>query len=782
MRRPLHVAVVCVFASIANLLPLASAHAQTCTTSGNDVTCTNTGTAGNNTVVNAVANNGGNATITNSGTVGAFSSLQTFANGASGNGNASITNSGTIGPQGVVESFANGNGNASITNTGSVGAQGIIQTFANGNGNATITTSGTVGDFSIIQTFANGNGNATITAFGTIGADAIIQTFANGNGNATITAFGTIGSDAIIQTFANGNGNATIATAGTIGSDSIIQTFANGNGNASITSSATIGPNAIVQTFANGNGNATIATAGTIGPNAIVQTFANGNGNASVTNSGTIGANAIVQTFANGNGAASIINSGLIGGGISTVKATASTGNATIVNSGIILAAVSAESTAGTASLSNHAGSLIVGSISLSGPTKTLEFVGGNFVYTLQSMAGVQVNAHGAPFVVSGNTVAVLDPTGFALEDRSVMNFTGGVSSMLQDRFNGMAIAGVGVASAMPMSFAPQTAASDRIGAGHDAFAGLPSLSMSYASDDSKVRNARAMYTKAPIAAAPVNDITVWTSGFGGERHQSSFDLIQRARDDAFGGAIGVDRWFTPDWRFGLFAGGGSSRLRTDFNVQNVDSDYGFGGAYGRYDRHVYYVDFALFGGGISSKSTRQVANNLVGFETALASYNGWFISPDVTAGYRVFTNWGTITPKARVRYVGGTLDGYTETGSAQGLSVGSRNLSDAEERLGVELASTKPAAFGWGTLTVRSEVDAVGLQRLGDNTINAVLLAQNIAFTTPGRARAFGGAASGTVDWRPKSNVSLYLSAEGMVMDDHSSSVVGKGGVRVGF
>ena len=134
------------------------------------------------------------------------------------------------------------------------------------------------------------------------------------------------------------------------------------------------------------------------------------------------------------------------------------------------------------------------------------------------------------------------------------------------------------------------------------------------------------------------------------------------------------------------------------------------------------------------------------------------------------------------MRYVGGTLDGYTETGSAQGLTVGARNLSDVEERLGVEVSSTKPAGWAPGTLKVTAEFDAVGLQRLGDDNINAVLLAQNVAFTTPGKAQAYGGAASAIFEWRPMGNVSLYVSGEGMLMDDRSYSVVGKGGVRVGF
>jgi uncharacterized protein with beta-barrel porin domain len=794
-KRSLHLLVLCAsLASIAGPLAMTPAQAQVqCTSSSSSDICTNTGSTGNNgPVANIQVSVGvGTASLDNSGTMGnnnGNTNIQTFV--GAGDGTATLTNSGSMG---------NNNTNASI------------ETFVNGNGTATLTNSGTMGNNNTnasIEAFVNGNGTATLTNFGTMGNNnnfANVEAFVGGNGTATITNLGSIGNNATtdtnIQTFVQGNGTATLTNLGSMGNngtnDTNIQAFVQGNGTATLTNLGSMGNGASgfinIETSVQGNGTATLTNAGMMangftGTGMVIEAFVGGNGTATLINAGTMatggtGTSRFIEALVTGNGTATIINGGTMGNGVDTTVLARVTGSGTasIINSGIIGGAVTVFATTGTADLTNTAGSLIVGSITLTAPTKILEFVGGNYVYTLTSMAGVQVNAHGAPFVVSGNTVAVLDPTGFALADRSVMNFTGGVSSMLQDRFGGMSTAGAGVGSAMPANFAPETAASDRINAAHDAFAGMPSLSMSYASDDSKA-NAQAMYTKAPLAAVPVNDITVWSSGFGGEQRQSAYDNVQRARNDAFGGAIGVDRQFTPDWRFGLFAGGGSSRLRTDFNVQNVDSDYGFGGGYGRYDRHTYYVDFALFGGGISSRSTRQVANNLVGFQTATASYNGWFISPDVTAGYRVFTDWGTITPKARVRYVGGTLDGYTETGSAQGLTVGARDLSDAEERLGVEIASTKPAIFGWGTLTVRSELDAVGLQRLGDNTINAVLLAQNIAFTTPGKARAYGGAASSTFDWRPQGNVSLYLSAEGTAMDDHSYSVVGKGGVRVGF
>src|SRR5437763_8819166 len=109
-----------------------------------------------------------------------------------------------------------------------------------------------------------------------------------------------------------------------------------------------------------------------------------------------------------------------------------------------------------------------------------------------------------------------------------------------------------GGADGCAIGFAPEAAG--RIDAAHDAFSGLPSVSMAYSSTEARKSNANAMYSKAPALAVPVYDTVVWASGFGGERRQWEYGLIQRATDTAYGGAIGVDRQFTPDLRLGVFA------------------------------------------------------------------------------------------------------------------------------------------------------------------------------------------------------------------------------------
>src|SRR5450432_4891406 len=153
---------------------------------------------------------------------------------------------------------------------------------------------------------------------------------------------------------------------------------------------------------------------------------------------------------------------------------------------------------------------------------------------------GASVNVSGgAPFVISGNQIATLDPTAFGLADRALMNVTGGISALVQNRFGGMAPVG---SSAGISSFAP---AADKA---TEAFAGIPSLAIAYAPEG------QGAFKAPPFAGVGIT--TVWTGAFGGVRHQSADGPMLAATDSAFGGALGVDRQVAPDLKLGGFIGG----------------------------------------------------------------------------------------------------------------------------------------------------------------------------------------------------------------------------------
>ena len=139
------------------------------------------------------------------------------------------------------------------------------------------------------------------------------------------------------------------------------------------------------------------------------------------------------------------------------------------------------------------------------------------------------------------------------------------------------------------------------------------------------------------------------------------------------------------------------------------------------------------------------------------------------------------MTPLLSLRYVGGSLDGYSESGSAQDLSVGRRAINYLEERAELEFSTLKPVSFG-GTVKSTIGVGAIGLERLGNQTIDTVLIGQNLSFVTPGQASAVGGVVDAGIQYHPVGSISLFISAEGTAMSDRSYSGAATGGARVSF
>src|SRR5437763_1588486 len=203
-----------------------------------------------------------------------------------------------------------------------------------------------------------------------------------------------------------------------------------------------------------GGGNATATNTGSDTGGVVAQTSAGGN--ATATNSGTNTGSIAVLALAGGN--ATVINSGTSG----PIVLEANSGNAAVTNSGIIngLGFPAIQFLTGRATLTDIVGGLVIGTIDLAGGRNAVNFVGGNWLFTFNTLAGATANAAGAPFVVSGNQVAVLDPTTFALADRSLTNFTGEISQMLQGRFGGITAGGGGAGA---LGFAPASHHQSRI-------------------------------------------------------------------------------------------------------------------------------------------------------------------------------------------------------------------------------------------------------------------------------------------------------------------------------
>jgi outer membrane autotransporter protein len=320
------------------------------------------------------------------------------------------------------------------------------------------------------------------------------------------------------------------------------------------------------------------------------------------------------------------------------------------------------------------------------------------------------------------------------------------------------------------MSFSP-TGASSRT---EEAFAAISA--MGYAKEWSKPLTHPFTYADAPY--------NVWISGFGGTGTQKGDDTMLRSVASAGAAVIGVDRQVRPDLLIGAFAGGGTGRLSVELNSQSVDTDYATGGVYGRFDWVSHFLDFTLQGGATTNKSKRLVLSDAVslgGLGTATASYDSWYISPEIAYGRRYhFANGYTLTSLGRIRYLAGTFDGYNEAGSAQNLVVNRRTLHDLEERAEVELS--KITGVGAGSFRTNVHGGLIALQRLGNPTINTVLIGQDLSFATPGKASSAGVVAGAGFDFRATERMSLFGAVEATLMSDRSRTAAGKAGLMFAF
>ena len=570
-----------------------------------------------------------------------------------------------------------------------------------------------------------------------------------------------------IVTQANAAGqNSTTTNSGTNNGGIVTQVNGVGGGNSTTTNSgANIG--GIVTQVNAGGGNSTTTNSGT--NSGGITTQANGvGGNSTTMNSGTSNGGIITQATGAG-GIATTTNSGTINGGVSLFGA----GGSSLTNSGTIsnFAGTAISFTGGRDTLTLLPGSLIIGGIQLAGTADTVNIRTGNQNLTFVSLAGATVTGT-VPFVVSGNRIASIDPTPFGLADKNLMDFTRAVSSILGSIGDTTSVSSGPAAS---NAFAAETG-SNRVG---DAFASIPALAYA-GSDTMAFKNPTMVYADGR---------SVWARGFAGERFQQADNTSLRAKNLFEGGAIGVDLLVRPDLRFGIFAGGGHSQLSVDFNAGSTRTDTVFGGIYGRYAFSSFgaasFLDFSLHGGGSSNGVTRgNINNNLLanGLETATASYNSGYVSPELTYGVKLplWTDY-TLTPSVRLRYVAGTFGGYTETGSTANLTVASRTIHDFEQR--GELKLTRTTAFTpKDALLTSVNVGVLAIERAGNTTVNTVLLGQGLPFVTPGKntvAGVFGGLG---MEWRTRSGVSLFGAAEYTAMSDQANLIVGRGGIKVAF
>jgi len=715
------------------------------------LTATNQGTItgttdGIVTVNNANVNNAG---LVSGGSIGIFT-----------NNTATVTNSGTI--TGGLEGIFSSAGAVNVVNTGTISKTNAAMGGAIFGITTSVVNSGTISATGANSNAIDSANGTTVNNTGTVTVNGANGTAINSATAATVTNSGTISSTGGGFSYGINGGNlANVTNSGAI--------FGVNSGISAVVVNLTNSGSVTAQGNGVGAMDMNVSNSGLI----MGTSGMRASGTMNVVNSG-----AIIGTDLGGFGMTAttihLVNTGTVIGGFAISPVSSST----VVNAGNIIA------TNGTAinfgffgqdTLTILTGSHIQGAIVL-GSNDAIQLNGGNNNLTFGQNIfsnGVFTVTGAAPFAVSGNQAASIDVTPFGLADKNLMDFTGGVSGILDSVGGTLATANGPLSTA----FAPaeRGSAAARVEA---TFASIPGLA--YAGNESPV-------FKAPTMVAG-DGRAVWARAFAGERVQQEDGLSLHAVTDYAGGAVGFDVLARPDLRLGLFAGGGESRMSIALNSGSSRTDTGFGGLYGRYAFASFgapsFLDFALHGGASSNATSRTINNNLApgGIEIATASYASAYVSPQIKYGV-VFPLWAndTLTPSVKVRYVAGFFGGYTESGSTANLTVANRTTQDLEER--GELKLTHAAMFGQGDLMLASVyVGALGLQRIGDTTVNTVLLGANLPFVTPGQNSVVGGLAGLGLEWRMRDGVSLFGAGEYIATSDHSTNVGARGGVRVAF
>lgn len=716
------------------------AQAQACITSGTNQACTN-----------SVAISGGNIGIADTATL-ALTNRSTGS--VSGTGGFDEIGYGILA------------GTANVSNWGSIsGTGGAGGFFGDGYG-------------------ISANGTATVSNWGSISGTGGAGGSFDGNdgrgisaGTATVTNWGSVsGTGGAGGPLEGGDGRGISASAATASNwGGITGTGGVGGTNGGSGRGIDTGPSAYVGNWGTITGTGGAGASGSggwgIGISATTANVSNwgsisGTGGAG----GTFGGNGygILATTANVFNCGTITGTGGAGGGLGYGIFTY--GTAHVTNCGTISGSTAALNLTNKAdTLTLLPGSKIIGAINLGGGGDTVNFRVGNQNLTFDTLAGATITSN-VPFAVSGNRVATIDPTPFAMTDRNLMDVTRAVSSLLGDRLGDMGIGAAGPA----LTFAGESGANARIA---DAFANFPGSS-AYAPDAAVFKNPTVQYS---------DGTSVWGRGFAVERVQQADDTLLRTVNQFYGGMVGGDWQAQANLRLGAFIGAGRTRSSEDLTMGGNEGDLVFGGLFGRYAWGASFLGLAVQGGHSSTDTSRNINNNLAlgGLETAKASYNGWYVSPEASYGLhyglgRLAGASYTLTPSVKLRYLYASFDGYTESGTSAPVTVGTRAVQGFEERGQLKLTRTQMFA---PTEAIMTNIygGVLGLQRAGRTTVDAMLLGQEVPFATLGKNDVWAGFGGAGLDIRT-GQVALFGSAEYLILSDSSSVISGRGGIRLLF
>ena len=395
----------------------------------------------------------------------------------------------------------------------------------------------------------------------------------------------------------------------------------------------------------------------------------------------------------------------------------------TVINSGRVSSSQSEAFFMGQANqtLTLLPGSVIEGGIRFDQPGSATLNIGRGLdaTLTLDGIPGT-IDTNGQAYVLNGNVLAVVSPDVIGAGGTAASVASGAISSAVRghvDRSRQRPSAG----GPAPLAYGPTSAAS-----------AFPNF-------------------------APSEDFRVWTTAYGA--FSSPRGGTANVRSGQGGGLFGFETRLSDETLGGLFVGFGDGFVRTNHGF-NVDTTTLVGGGYGSFGFGAAFVDVNAAFGTTFNKSERTTVNNTSasGLQTVNGDYRGYFFSPSLTVGVDHNLGAARLTPSVSLFYAGIHQNGYTETGSAANLRLGSQTTHVLTARGEIELGTLKldDMPGGWS-----AAVKVGGESTFVDgSTVNVSLLDSTISFAGSSSTETRGfvgvdfGFAQGGYDFSAKGEV----------------------------
>ncbi|CAN7369394.1 autotransporter outer membrane beta-barrel domain-containing protein [Devosia sp. LjRoot16] len=434
-------------------------------------------------------------------------------------------------------------------------------------------------------------------------------------------------------------------------------------------------------------------------------------------------------------GATAFENRGLVTGWVGMGFSDNSTYAAKVINSGTIEGVSGTAIDFGADNFYNYAhddtlelrtGSRILGSVKFAGGSDTLD-VSGFKGSTILTVADLETVLTGDRLVnqqlTSGTgTISIIDGTGITGGGTTVMREVAGAIG--REITGALGARTGGAASVEPMGYAPAR----------------------------PVGAAEAATGELVAASAP----EVWGKVFGSVANSTN------DYSNVLGGIVaGSHTAIDANTRLGGVVSVSGSRFTT-VGGQTIASGIGAAGLYGSTDLGDVTLSYSVLGGVAANHSDRTVTTMVT--ETASADYASWFLSPELGLSIPVPLLDGIETATGfKLRYVGGEVGSYTETGSSQNLSVGTAavNLLDARMEL---TATTQVASNDYGEATLSTTAGLLAQQNFGASVAIA-----GFPFATTPDSFAYGAYGDITLDSpigpaaRASASAGLELRSDGV-------------------